>query len=129
MREKKEGTDFRDIGTDRSTTTISRTNSRNLLWSFPQMLAHHSVSGCPMRVGDLLGSGTISGTEKGTHGSLLEQIDGGKSSIQLSNGEERKFLQDGDAITITGVSGSEEGGLVGFGPCTGTILPALPLAF
>lgn len=89
------------------------------------MLAHHSVFGCPMRVGDLLGSGTISGTEPGTHGSLLEQINGGNSSIKLITGEERKFLQDGDTVTIHSVTG-KEGSLVGFGPCTGTILPALP---
>src|ERR1700712_4800964 len=99
-----------------NTTTISRTNACNLLWSFPQMLAHHSVSGCPMRTGDLLGSGTISGTEPKTQGSLLEQIQGGKVPLKLGGGEERLFLEDGDTVTIRGWSG-KEGGLVGFGEC------------
>jgi fumarylacetoacetase len=87
------------------------------------MVAHHSVSGCPLRTGDLFGSGTISGTEPQTQGSLLEQIQGGKVPIKLSDGQERRFLEDGDTITIRGWSGTE-GALVGFGECTGTILPA-----
>ena len=77
-----------------------------------------------MRVGDLLGSGTISGPESGQEGSMVEMTKGGKQTIQLSGGVERKFLQDGDTITISGVSGSEENGLVGFGECVGKILPA-----
>lgn len=88
------------------------------------MIAHHSVSGCNLRPGDLFGSGTISGEEPGTQGSLLEQIQGGKVAIKLNGGEERKFLQDGDKITIRGWSG-EEGGLVGFGDAVGVILPAV----
>jgi fumarylacetoacetase len=109
-----------------NTTTISRTNCKNLLWSWPQMLAHHSVSGCPMRPGDLLGSGTISGTEPRTQGSMLEQIQGGKVTIKLEGGEERKFLEDGDTVTIRGWAGSR-GALVGFGECSGLILPARSL--
>lgn len=88
------------------------------------MLAHHSVSGCPLRTGDLFGSGTISGEEPGTQGSLLEQIQGGKVALKLNGGEERKFLQDGDTVAIRGWSG-EEGALVGFGEAVGTILPAV----
>lgn len=88
------------------------------------MIAHHSVSGCNLRPGDLFGSGTISGEEPGTQGSLLEQIQGGKVAIKLNGGEERKFLQDGDTITIRGWSG-QEGGLVGFGDAVGMILPAI----
>jgi fumarylacetoacetase len=91
------------------------------------MLAHHSISGCPMRAGDLLGSGTISGTEPGTQGSLLEQIQGGKVALKLNAGEERKFLEDGDTITIRGVSGDDEDALVGFGSCVGRIDPPLKL--
>ena len=64
------------------------------------MVAHHTVSGCPLRTGDLLGSGTISGTEAKTQGSLLEQIQGGRVPIQLNGGEERRFLEDGDTVTI-----------------------------
>ncbi|KIX94411.1 uncharacterized protein Z520_09797 [Fonsecaea multimorphosa CBS 102226] len=107
-----------------STTTILNSNGRNLLFSFPQMLAHHSIGGCPMAVGDLLGSGTISGTEPGTEGSMLEITKGGKESVKLNGGVERKFLDDGDTITMYGVCGTEESGLVGFGECSGKILPA-----
>ena len=107
-----------------TTTTITRTSARNLLFSIPQMLAHHSITGCPMQVGDLLGSGTISGTEPGTQGSLLEQSVNGKSQIQLDGGEERMFLEDLDTVTMRGwaVGAGEE--LVGFGECTGRIEPA-----
>jgi fumarylacetoacetase len=79
-----------------------------------------------MRPGDLLGSGTISGKEKGTEGSMLEQIQGGKIPIVLSNGEERKFLQDGDTVTIRGWSVGEDDNLVGFGECVGRIEPTQP---
>ena len=77
-----------------------------------------------MQVGDLLGSGTISGTEAGAEGSMLEQCKGGKEVIKLNGGVERKFLQDGDTVILRGVCGNEEMGLVGFGECTGQILPA-----
>jgi fumarylacetoacetase len=106
-------------------TRISHTTSKNLLWSWEQMIAHHSVTGCNLRTGDLFGSGTISGDGSGTYGSILEQTQGGKHPVKLDNGEERKFLQDGDSIIITGVAGEVEGGLVGFGECTGQILPAV----
>ncbi|KAK2738813.1 fumarylacetoacetate hydrolase [Colletotrichum kahawae] len=107
-------------------TTISRTNSKNLLWSWPQMIAHHTITGCNLRPGDLLGSGTISGTEPGTEGSILEQTKGGKEAVKLNGGEERKFLQDGDTLVIRGWSG-QDGALVGFGEVSGKIEAALPL--
>lgn len=78
-----------------------------------------------MRVGDLLASGTISGTDPGTQGSLVEQNKGGKEVIKLNGGLERKFLEDGDTITITGCCGSDPEALVGFGECTATILPVV----
>ncbi|KAK5054536.1 hypothetical protein LTR84_001427 [Exophiala bonariae] len=106
------------------TTNILNSNGSNLLFSFPQMLAHHSIGGCPMAVGDLLGSGTISGKDAGTEGSFLELSKGGKETIKLNGGIERKFLQDGDTVTLYGVSGNEETGLVGFGECSGKIIPA-----
>lgn len=87
-------------------------------------MAHHSVNGCPLQVGDLIGSGTISGTTPPEYGSLLEQSQNGKVSVKLSGGEERTFLEDGDEITITGVCGSDEDALVGFGECVGRIDPA-----
>lgn len=89
------------------------------------MIAHHSISGCNLRTGDLLGSGTISGLEPGTQGSLLEQSKGGETPIQMPGGEERAFVNDGDSIIISGYAGSLEDGAVGFGECRGTILPAL----
>ena len=92
------------------------------------MLAHHSVGGCPMRVGDLLGSGTISGTEEGSQGSMLEQTRGGKAPLRLQGtpDEQRFFLQDGDTVAIRGWCAGPEGELVGFGECVGKIEPALP---
>lgn len=77
-----------------------------------------------MRVGDLFGSGTLSGTELGAEGSLLELSQGGKKPISLEGGIERIFLEDGDTVIISGLCGSEETGLVGFGQCIGTIYPS-----
>lgn len=108
-----------------NSSTITKTNARNLLWSFPQMLTHHTITGCPLQPGDLLGSGTISGTSNSEMGSLLEQSENGKTAVKLSGGEERIFLEDGDEVTITGVCGSDEEALVGFGKCVGRIEPAL----
>jgi len=116
-------------GTTATSTVITETSSKNLIWSFPQMLAHHTISGCPMRPGDLLGSGTISGTDERSRGSLLEQNMGGKAVIKLADGQERKFLADGDTVRITGFCGSEEDGLVGFGECSGTIREAIKQPF
>lgn len=95
------------------------------MWSWEQMIAHHSVTGCNLQTGDLLGSGTISGDGPGTYGSLLEQSQGGKQPIELDDGEERRFLEDGDTIIITGVAGETDGELVGFGECSGQVLAAL----
>ena len=105
-------------------STIIRSNGKHLTFSFAQMLAHHTIGGCPMRVGDMLGSGTLSGKESGSQGSLLEISKGGKAPIQLERGVERVFLQNGDTVTISGVCGSEATGLVGFGECVGTVHPA-----
>lgn len=90
------------------------------------MIAHHTVTGCNLRTGDLLGSGTISGAEAGREGSLLEQTFGGKSPIKLADGSSRTFLEDGDTLLIRGFAGAD-GARVGFGSCFGKILPALPL--
>jgi len=110
-----------------SSSTICKTSATNLLFSFPQMLAHHTVGGCPFNVGDLMGSGTISGEAKSAKGCLLEQSENGKVNIRLDDGQERMFLQDGDGITIAGVCSGEDGALVGFGQCSGKILPAIEL--
>ena len=110
-----------------ATSKIAETSGKNLLFSFPQMLAHHTVGGCPFNVGDLMGSGTISGESKSEKGCLLEQTENGKIEVELGGGEKRKFLEDGDTITITGVCGREDGALVGFGECNGKIEPAIEL--
>ncbi|KAK4547337.1 hypothetical protein LTR36_000993 [Oleoguttula mirabilis] len=112
-----------------NTSTLARTSAKNLLFSFPQMLAHHSIGGCPFNVGDLLGSGTISGESKAEKGCLLEQTENGKVDIELEGGEKRRFLEDGDTVTMTGVCGGEEGAFVGFGECSGRIEPAIELDF
>lgn len=106
------------------TTTISRVSTKNLLWSFPQMLAHHTLGGCPMRSGDLLASGTISGTKPSEHGSLLEMSEGGKKEVLLAGMDARKFLKDGDTITLRASCG-EAGKRVGFGECAGRIFSAV----
>lgn len=92
------------------------------------MIAHHSITGCNLNTGDLFGSGTVSGPDDGSHGSLLEQTRGGKTPVQLEGGVERKFLEDGDTIVIRGWAGSDKDGLVGFGSCEGKVLEALPYA-
>lgn len=88
------------------------------------MIAHHTAGGCPLQVGDLLGSGTISGTGPGTAGSLLELTFNGRSKIQVGANAERAFLEDHDTITMTGWAGDTGGGLVGFGDSVGKIVPA-----
>jgi len=94
-----------------------------LYFSVAQTVTHHAVTGCNMNTGDILGSGTISGPEKHQYGSMLELCWAGKETIKLSNGEERKFLVDGDSINLTGVC-KGNGFQIGFGNCEGTILPA-----
>ena len=104
---------------------VSETNYRNMYYSAAQQLAHHASSGCAMRTGDLLGSGTISGPDRGTYGSLLEHSWGGDQPFELANGEQRSFLADGDTATLHGHA-QGDGYRIGFGDCTGTILPARP---
>lgn len=105
-------------------TTVCRTNFRHLYWSMAQQLAHHTVSGCNTRVGDLMGSGTISGPEPDSLGSLLELTWNGRNPLTLTGGGERSFLEDGDEATITGWC-QGDGYRVGFGEVTGRVAPAL----
>lgn len=116
--------DLKPAGSDEF-SRISTTNSAYLLYSFNQMLAHHTVTGCQMNVGDLLGSGTISGPTKESMGSFLEMTENGKRPLTLgSNNTKRFFLEDGDEVRISGIAGNE-GALVGFGDCQAVIMPAL----
>ncbi|MGH1369730.1 MAG: fumarylacetoacetase [Maritimibacter sp.] len=104
--------------------TITKTNYSQMYYSAAQQLCHHSTSGCPMNSGDLLGSGTISGEAKDSRGSLLELSWGGKEPLELADGLTRTFLEDGDVLTLHGAA-QGDGYLVGFGACSGEILPAL----
>ena len=106
-------------------TTLTRTNAAELSWSFPQQIAHHASAGCPLRVGDLIGSGTISGAATGSRGSMLELSWGGRKPVRLADGRERHFLEDGDEVILTGHA--RRGTLtIGFGQCRGRLLPARP---
>ncbi len=102
---------------------ITRTNFQNLYWSISQQLAHHTVNGCNLQPGDLLASGTISGPTEDSRGCMLELTWRGANPITLPNGETRKWLEDGDRLTITGWA-QGYGYRVGFGEVTGQILPA-----
>ncbi|MGR3795108.1 fumarylacetoacetase [Vannielia sp. SX4] len=107
-----------------SATVFSNTNYSEMYYSAAQQLAHHSTSGCAMNAGDLLGSGTISGADKSAYGSLLEVTWGGKEPLTLDTGETRTFIEDGDTLTLEGHA-QGDGYRIGFGACSGTILPAV----
>jgi len=104
-------------------TTICRTNFKYMYWSSVQQLVHHASSGCAMNVGDLLGSGTISGPEKHQRGSLLEISWNGSEPIDLPGGAKRTFLEDGDSLVMRGWC-QGNGYRVGFGEVEGTIVAA-----
>ncbi|AXC48870.1 fumarylacetoacetase [Paracoccus suum] len=101
---------------------MARVNYAVMYYSSAQQLAHHTSSGCPMRIGDLLGSGTISGPARDQTGALLEMTEGGKFPVETARGR-RTFLEDGDSVTLEGHS-QGPGYRIGFGRCEGTILPA-----
>ncbi|GBP10445.1 Fumarylacetoacetase [Eumeta japonica] len=107
-------------------TTICRSNYRFLYWTAKQQLAQQTITGCNIRPGDLLGSGTISGDTSDSYGSLLELSWKGTKPLHLMNGEERKFLQDGDTVIFKGYCVNEHGKRIGFGKCEGKLLPPLP---
>jgi fumarylacetoacetase len=108
------------------TSTIARTNYNRVYFSAVQQLTHHAACGCEMNPGDLLGSGTISGPERGEFGSLMELSWAGEKPFTLDTGEERSFIEDGDTLTLRGHA-QGDGFRVGFGPCSGRILPALKM--
>jgi len=112
---------------DSKQSTVCRSNFKYMYWTMLQQLTHHSVTGCVMRPGDLLASGTISGETDDSFGSMLELSWKGSKPIKLENtpGEERKFLKDGDTVVITGFCcDSRNGKRVGFGSCSSKVLPA-----
>ncbi len=105
-------------------TTICRSNFKYLYWNMCQQLAHHTSNGCNIRIGDLMASGTISGPDPESYGSLLELSRGGKEPLQLQEGVTRSFLEDGDIVTLRGIA-IKDNLKVGFGQVTSEILPPL----
>ncbi|UXU76689.1 MULTISPECIES: fumarylacetoacetase [unclassified Paracoccus (in: a-proteobacteria)] len=112
------------VGWTMNGQVMGQTNYNVMYYSSAQQLAHHTSSGCPMRVGDLLGSGTISGPAPEQTGALLEMTQGGKQPVSV-NGESRTFIEDGDEIGLFAWA-QGAGYRIGFGPCTGRVLPAQP---
>ncbi len=110
---------------DHAGERLSRSNFRDAYWTLAQLVAHHTVNGCNLQSGDLFGSGTLSGPSAGQGGSLLELSEGGKRPLQLSNGETRSFLEDGDTVILRGHCERPGFRRIGFGECAGTVLPAL----
>ncbi len=104
---------------------ISKSNfSDAAYWTLAQLVTHHTIGGCNLSTGDLLGTGTLSGSSTQSAGSLLELSENGKKPIKLKNGEERSFLEDGDEIIFEGFCEKEGFRKIGFGKCRSTVLPS-----
>ena len=103
---------------------LMQSNFRDAYWTLAQLVAHHTVGGCNLQAGDLLGTGTISGPAPGQGGSLLELSQGGKVPLALANGETRSFLQDGDTVILRAFCERTGARRIGFGDCAGTLLAA-----
>ncbi len=106
-------------------TVVCRSNVRHLYWSMAQQLAHHTVNGCNIRRGDMMASGTISGPEPGSYGSMLELTWRGTKPLVLADGTERKFIHDGDTVVMRGHA-RHEGVRVGFGEVRAQVRPPFP---
>jgi fumarylacetoacetase len=103
---------------------LSRSSLTDMYWTPAQLVTHHASNGCNLSPGDVLGSGTISGPEKSSRGCLLELTWRGAEPLTLPTGEERRFLEDGDEVTLRGHCEAEGAVRIGFGACTGVVLPA-----
>lgn len=103
---------------------VSASNYKYMYWIMEQQLAHHTVNGCNINIGDLMASGTISGPEEGSFGSMMELTWKGTKPIKLPDGSERKFINDGDTVIIKGHA-AKNGVRIGFGECRSAVLPAL----
>lgn len=112
------------LRTDADETIISKSNFSYMYWNMCQQLAHHTINGCNIQVGDVYASGTISGKEPKSFGSMLELTWNGKNPIKLGNGAERQFIEDGDTLILKGFA-ERDGVRIGFGECAGKILPAV----
>ncbi len=107
-------------------TVVSNSNFKYMYWSMAQQLAHHTVNGCNVRSGDMMGSGTISGPEKENYGSMLELSWQGRNPIKLNDGTERTFINDEDTVILKAYA-EKNGVRIGFGDCSGKVLPAFEL--
>ena len=103
--------------------TVTKSNYKHMYWNMNQQLAHHSVNGCDIRCGDLLASGTISGPNEGSYGSMLEISWKGTKPIDMPDGSQRKFINDGDTVTMKGYSKNEKI-RIGFGDVNTLLLPS-----
>lgn len=114
-----------ELSRDGITTKLCRVGFETMYWTFRHMLAHHTVGGCGLRTGDLIASGTVSGTSEEEHGCLMELTMNGKNPRGLADSSEIRYLNDGDNVRFTGVVGDSASG-VGFGDCVGEIKAAKP---
>jgi len=105
-------------------TIVANSNFKYMYWSMAQQLAHHTVNGCNVLSGDMMGSGTISGPTKDSYGSMLELTWRGQNPLKLSDGSERKFINDGDTVVMRAYCENDKL-RIGFGDCTGKVLPAI----
>jgi len=104
---------------------LTQSSSAQLYWTFAQMIAHHTSNGCNLEVGDLIGSGTVSGPEPSSWASLLELTAGGSKPLSLPNGEQRTFIENGDEISFRGFCAKPGHAPIGFGECRAMVLPAV----
>jgi fumarylacetoacetase len=104
---------------------LSRGNFRSMYWTLGQMVTHHASNGCNLKSGDLIASGTVSGEVPDSRGSLLELSWRGEQPVKLSSGESRRFLEDGDEVTLRGWCEREGARRIGFGECSGIIVPPI----
>lgn len=112
---------YKPIG-QHNPTVICQSNFKHLYWTVKQMLAHHSITGCNMNPGDLLGTGTISGPVEGSYGSMMELSWKGTKPIEFSSNVTRSYIEDGDEITMRAYCCSNHGYRIGFGDCSGIVL-------
>jgi fumarylacetoacetase len=101
---------------------LSHSHARHMYWTFAQIVTHHASGGCNLTTGDLLGTGTLSGPDRASAGSLLELSEGGKTPIDLPSGETRTFLLDGDEIILKARAKADGFVSIGFGDCSARIV-------
>ena len=109
-------------------TILCKTNFKYMYWSMAQQLTHHTITGCKVEIGDMMGSGTISGPTPDSYGSMLEIAWNATKPVTLDNGELRTFIEDGDTVIMKGYS-EKDGVRVGFGEVRGKVMPALSFDF